>query len=235
MSNYAAYEKFFSPEQAVPVLAILKEHDVPYEFLKIGKTIDTVIAGESLSYNYELKLAPKQFEYVNTLLLNEIQINLDDMAPDYYLFSFTDKELVEILMQPDEWGRQDYIIARLLLEERGVKYSDEDLAHLKNKRLEVLARPEKDGKNMVYTGYMLAFLGGFFGVLIGLLLWQSTKVLPNGKKVHTYDEKSRKNGRIIVIVALVVFSISLALRWTRFYEYISSISIFERPVVPEMH
>jgi hypothetical protein len=231
MSQYTAFEKFFSPEQAEPVLAILKEHNITYEFLKIGKVVDAMIAGETLNYNYELKIARNQFEYVNQLLLDKIQINLDDVDPEYYLFSFSDDELVEILRKPDEWGRQDYIIARQLLKSRGINYADEDLTYLKNKRLEILARPEKEGKGWIYAGYFFAAFGGFFGVLIGLALWQSTKVLPNGNKVYTYDQKTRNRGRLIMYVALIVFGLSIALRLTRAYEFFTNVSIYERPVI----
>lgn len=231
MSQYAAFEKFFSPEQAEPVLAILKEHNVTYEFLKIGKVVDAMIAGETLNYNYELKIARNQFEYVNQLLLDKIQINLDNVDPEYYLFSFSDEELGEILRKPDEWGRQDYIIARQLLESRGINYSEEDLTYFKNKRLQILARPEKEGKGWLYAGYFFAAFGGFIGVLIGLALWQSTKVLPNGNKVYTYDQKTRNRGRRIMYISLIVFGFSIALRLTRAYEFITNISIYERPVI----
>jgi hypothetical protein len=231
MSQVAAFEKFFSPEQAEPVLAILKEHNVSFEFLKIGKVVDAVIAGETLNYNYELKIARNQFEYVNQLLLDKIQINIDDVDPEYYLFSFTDNELMDILRKPDEWGRQDYIIARQLLGSRGVQYSDVELTNLKSERLQVLARPEKEGKAWIYAGYFFSAFGGFFGVIIGLALWQSTKVLPNGDKVYTYDQKTRNKGRLIVLVSLIVFALSITFRLTRAYEFFTNISIYERPVI----
>lgn len=231
MSNYAAYEKFFNPEQAAPVLAILSEHNITFEFLKIGKTVDAVIAGETLNYDYELKIARSQFEQVNQLLLDKIKINLEDVDPDYYLFSFSDTELVEILKKPDEWGRQDYIIARQLLESRNVHYSDKELSNLKSERLQVLARPEKEGRAWIYAGYFFSAFGGFFGVIIGLALWQSTKVLPNGDKVYTYDQKTRNKGQLIVFVSLIVFALSITLRLTRAYEFFTNISIYERPVI----
>jgi hypothetical protein len=231
MSRFATYEKFFNPEQAEPVLAILKEHNITYEFLKIGKTVDAVIAGETLNYDYELKIASSQFELVNQLLLEKIKINMDDVDPDYYLFSFSDAELVEILKKPDEWGRQDYIIARQLLQSRDVHYSDEELTNLKKERLQVLARPEKEGRAWIYAGYFFSAFGGFFGVIIGLALWQTTKVLPNGDKVYTYDQKTRNNGRLIVFISLIVFALSITLRLTRAYEFFTNISIYERPVI----
>ena len=38
MSRYATYEKFFNPEQAQPVLEILKDNEIPYKFTAINIT-----------------------------------------------------------------------------------------------------------------------------------------------------------------------------------------------------
>ncbi|THU38047.1 hypothetical protein FAM09_15290 [Niastella caeni] len=207
MSQYAAFEKFFNAEQAAPVLDILKEHKIPYEFLQIGKGVDPLIAGEMNNYNYELKIARNQFENVNQLLLDKIQINLEDVDPDYYLFSFTDKELVDILRKPDEWGRQDYVIARQLLGSRGINYSNEDLAYLKNKRIQVLAQPEKHG--WIYLGYPLSVIGCFLGIIVGLVFWKSTKTLPNGSRYFVYDEATRKHGKNIFYLSIIVTAVVL--------------------------
>lgn len=214
MSQYTTYDRFFNSEEAAPILAILKEHAIPFEFSAIPKTVDAVIAGGQPSYLYEVKISPAQFESVNRLLRDKIKVNLDELDPDYYLFTFDDFELVEIINNPDEWGRFDFVIARKILETRGIVYTTEELDVIWNKKIETLARPEKEEKGWVYAGYFFALTGGFFGVLIGLVLLQSTKTLPDGRKVRTYDEATRKQAKTILFLSLIVFAVCLTLKLT---------------------
>lgn len=231
MSQLTTYEKYFNPDQAQPVIAILKENKIPYEFASIKQTVDQVIAGGGPAYLYEVKIPGNQFNQANRLLRENIQVHLDEVDPDYYLFKFEDFELVEILRLPDEWGRLDYAIARKILESRGITYTNDELEVLWKNRIETLAKPEKEGRAWVYTGYFFAAFGGFFGILIGLALLQSTKTLPDGRKVHTYDEVTRKNAKRIIIVSAIVFIIMLLGKFSGFFLFLTNISIFERPVI----
>jgi hypothetical protein len=229
MSQLTSYEKFFNPDQAQPVLAILKEHNIPNEFTAIKQAVDQVIAGGGPAYLYELKIPANQFETANRLFRESIQVNLDEVDPDYYLFSFQDFELTEILKQPDEWGRLDFVIARKILETRGIVYTSEQMDALWNNRIETLARPEKEGNAWVYTGYFFAVMGGFFGVLIGLALWQSTKTLPDGRKVYTYDESTRKQAKTIMVLSLIIFAVFLTFKLATGYVFVTELTPLPDP------
>ncbi|WP_207512809.1 hypothetical protein [Longitalea luteola] len=215
MSRYATYEKFFNPEQAAPVLSVLKEQRIPHEFAAIGKQVDQLITGGGPAYLYEVRMPADQFETVNRLLREKMHVHLDDIDPDHYLFSFDDIELVEILKKPDEWGRLDYAIAREILESRGIVYTNEELDGLWNKRMETLARPATDGGRWITAGYFFSVVGGFIGILIGLVLMQSTKTLPNGSRYYIYDKRTRRNGKTILFISVIVTAINLTLALTR--------------------
>lgn len=221
MSQYTSYEKFFNPEQAQPVISILKENNIPYEFVSIKQNIDQVIAGGGPAYLYEIKIQAEQFNLANRVLRENIQVNLNEVDPDYYLFSFDDFELIEILKQPDEWGRLDYAIARKILESRGITYTNDELEALWKSRIETLAKPEQEGKAWIYAGRFFSLMGGFFGILIGLVLVQSTKTLPDGRKVYTYDEETRKKGKNILYISLIVTAIVLTIMLTRSFLIVS--------------
>lgn len=212
MSRYATYQKFFSPEQAEPVLAILNEHNVPFQFIKSKTIVDSVIGGETSFDNlYELKIIDDQFEVVNQLLRQNMEVNLQDLESDYYLFSFSDKELVEILQKPDEWSNQDYSISRQILKERGIEYTIEELDALRKERLTVLARPEKLHQRLLYAGYAFAFFGGVIGLIIGVTIWRTKKTLPNGKREYVFNYPSRGHGKFMVIISAIMLVINIVL------------------------
>lgn len=210
MSHYSTYQKFFSPEQAAPVLTILKEHGIPFEFIKSKKLVDSVIGGDASFDNlYELKIPNKQFEEVNQLLRETQEIDINDLASDYYLFSFTDEELVDILRRPDEWSPQDYNIALQVLEERDITFTEDELAAYRKERIRVLARPEKLHNRLLYAGYAFAFFGGVIGVIIGLSLWQTKKTLPNGKKQFMFDFQTRGHGKLMILFSVIMLVVNL--------------------------
>ena len=84
MNRYATYEKFFNPEQAEPVLDILKINEIPYEFAAMNKpAVDALLSGGGPAYEYEVKIPASQFETANRLMREKIQINLNEIDPEY--------------------------------------------------------------------------------------------------------------------------------------------------------
>lgn len=219
MPDFSTYQKFFTPEEAQPLIELLKEHQVPYKFIKAKRMVDGVIAGEVSDVMDEVKIPSDKFEMVNRIISETTTVNLDELDPDHYLLSYTDEELEAILRNPDEWGNQDYLLARKILEKRGITFSNEELESFRKARIALLARPEKVPQAWRIAGYFFALLGGFFGVLIGLAISQSKKTLPDGSRVYTYDDATRKTGKTIIYLSLIVFAVSLTLRLTNAYMY----------------
>ena len=222
MSRYATYEKFFNPEQAEPVLEVLKDHEIPYEFATLNKPVDPLLSGGGPAYAYEVKIPANQFETANRILREKIQINLNEIDPDYYLFTFDDNELIEILKEPDEWGRLDFVIARKILETHGIGFSNEELDAFWNTKMQKLAQPAKASSLGKWGGYSLCVFFCFIGIVTGLVYWQSTKTLPNGNRYYIYDEETRKLGKNMVYISLILIAISLSIILARSYVLVTA-------------
>ena len=99
------------------------------------------------------------------------------------------------------------------------------MTRLKENRKKELAKPEKDGGTLLVFGYIIIAAGLFslykdFGfafapyivvlsLLTGSLLAFDKKVLPDGTKVFSYGEESRKHGKIIMVTAIIILGISV--------------------------
>ena len=79
-----------------------------------------------------------------------------------------------------------------------------DINTFKNQKIEKLSQPEKSQTFWVIIGYLSAFMGGLFGLLIGYHLLTHKKVLPNGDKIFDYNEKDRKHGERILIIGVLI-------------------------------
>lgn len=165
MSEFATYQQFFSAEEAEGVIAILNEHGIPYTFKQIHARFDKVIIGENLNEQWDLRIPQHEFSRVNDLLLANTTVNLDELEKDHYLFTFSHEELQNIIQNPDEWGRHDYLVAVELLKQRGENVSKELLQELREKKIEVLAKPPKK----VPLGWLIVAYG--LPILAILLFW----------------------------------------------------------------
>ncbi len=68
--------------------------------------------------------------------------NVTEIGKDYYLYSFTDDELMEVITKADEWSPFDVVLARKILAEKGKSISDEAIKAINEKRIEELKAPE---------------------------------------------------------------------------------------------
>ena len=210
--NYVSFKKYPDAKEARAIQQLLIDNGIECTFIDGGSAMGSAMSGE-LSKEYELQLHPDNFEQAQTLLEKEAEGMIANLPEDYYLLSFTNEELHDVVVKHYEWSEFDYMLARKLLAERGHGIDD---AHIKSMRIEELnqlAKPEKDQKGWVIAGYVLALLGAFLGIVTGYVLWTSQKTLPNGEMVYTYSEKDRKSGKNIFILSIVMALIYIALRF----------------------
>ncbi len=154
----------------------------------------------------------ENFEAANDLLLQLASKQIDNVGKDYYIFDFTDEELMEIISKPDERCKLDYLLAEKLLKERGKEIIPEIAAAINKQRIQQLAQPEQSQTGWIIAGYIFSFLGGLLGVFIGWHLRFHKKTLPNGDKVFAYSTLDRKNGFNIFIIGIICFIFLIILK-----------------------
>lgn len=182
------------------LVSILEKNDISYELNE-----STMVFSASLAFNEELnkefvvKIKPEDFERVSELLLEDEAQHIDNVESDYYLFAFSDDELLDVVAKYDEWNAFDVILARKLLSERGIKIDEEGL---KAQRLEVLQKPEEPQNFWIVVGYLSALLAGILGILIGWYLSTSKKTLPNGERIYAYNDVDRTHGQRMLLLVL---------------------------------
>lgn len=211
--KYLTFRRFNNPEDANDLVTTLNTNNIPYFVEDASPSFDVTFSGNTFEKEVHIKLKQSDFESTEELLLNNTQVAIDQLPKDYYLLEFTNEELIEILMKPDEWSPTDYSLSQQILKERGKEVDAEFISTLKKKRNEELSKPEKSQKNWIYAGYIFALLGGLLGIFIGWHLMTFKKTLPNGQRAYGYVESDRKNGRIILILGLIFLTISLITRW----------------------
>jgi hypothetical protein len=203
--NGVSFRMFHDQAMAAEVARILSLSGIPSEVVRSKQYFDPSFAFNKVDPDISLMLEPADFTRATQALKQFYQQRAEDTDRGYYLFSFTDQELIELVRKPDEWGEFDVVLARRILHERGIEISDEVGSQVERERIEMLKQPEKADTGLVLLGYLGAVAGGFVGIIIGWLLMHSKKTIPNGDRVHVYGVKDRKHGLWITAIATAVF------------------------------
>ncbi|HYD91125.1 MAG TPA: hypothetical protein VEA37_06505 [Flavobacterium sp.] len=202
--NYVTYRKFSDAAQAKGLQQFLISNGIECIFVDTSPQVGSSVMGGDMLKECEVQLKPDQFEAADKLLENYAATLFDNLPEDYYLLSFTDEELQDVVLKHDEWSEFDYMLAIKLLAERGKTIDEAHIKALREERITDLAKPEKVHVSWIVAGYILALLGGCFGVIIGYVLYSAKKTLPNGAVVYTYTPADRANGKIILLLGIVM-------------------------------
>lgn len=204
VSPFITFEKFNDQLLALELGTILKEHNIEYEYENVALSFDVTFAANELRREFRIKLRQEDFEKARQLLEEISRKQIGQVDSDYYLFDFTDPELLEIASKRDEWGSFDYVLAQKILDDRGKGIMPHVIDSLKSKRIEELSQPEARRPVWIYIAYILALLGGILGFIMSLHLIIHKKKLPNGNIVHAFSETDRRDGKNIMIISAIV-------------------------------
>lgn len=212
IENFIAFRNFPTLNQAKELELLLNKNNIKTVLGDNIPPLDVTFSGSTLQNQYEIKINSSDFEKAEAVLEKDTENLLATIDKDYYLLSFTNEELYEILLNSDEWNVFDYKLAQKLLTDRGKIIDSEMLTSLKKERLKILAKPEENQKPWIIAGYIFALLGGGIGIVIGYSLWRSKKTLPNGERIYSYNAEDRKNGLRIFLISIIVFPLALILK-----------------------
>ena len=202
MSEYLTFQSFYSEEEAAVLAEVLSKRGIDNIIVKAKPIVDEIIVGDDMEKKIFLKIKNSDFKRANEVLEERIIENISQIGPDYYLYSFSNDELSDIINKPDEWSKQDFFIARKILLERGLSLSEKDISEIHWKRMKEIGKQEKGSLLWIVIGYILS-LGGVFGLFFGLAYLNARKILPDGSRVFAYDEGTRNHGRNILIISCI--------------------------------
>src|SRR5215475_10696802 len=95
------FEKFSDPELASTVAAQLQAQGIQATLVNESPVFDPTFANNTFEPTIQLKLRPGDFRRARRLLEQYYQGQLAGMDADYYLFSFSDEELLDLVRNPD--------------------------------------------------------------------------------------------------------------------------------------
>jgi len=214
--EFVTYQKFDDIVLAEVLTDLLEENGIAYEFEEQSFRFDPSLVLSNAKKEYAIKIKSADFERVTQLLQANEAENVGSVEPDYYLFGFTDDELMDVITKADEWSAFDVVLAKKILGDRGKPVSEQEIEAIHEQRIEELKAPEPSQSFWVNTGYVIAlasialpFFVWVIGLFIGWYLWSFKKTLPDGERIFAYSYKDRRHGKRIFYLSIIVFVLNI--------------------------
>lgn len=211
-TELSTYRKFIYKDDALELVKILEENHIVYELADNSSRLDSSFGGDINTKQFELKIHKEDFEKVENLEEDLVKNHVDQVPEDYYLFDYSDEELIEIVMKKEDWNKFDYLLAQKILKERGKEVQPEVLNLINKQRIKDLSTQEASPTWLIIIGYVCAIAGGFLGLFIGAFLMNYKKALPNGDRMYGFNQKDRSDGQNILILSVVSFFVWIGIR-----------------------
>jgi hypothetical protein len=194
---------------------LFEKAEIPFSVEDSKPRFDASFANDESRRYYRINVAPVNLGSALELCERMDQKIMAELPHDYYLFQFSDEELREILVRSFEWNSLDVMLAKKLLIERGVPFSEDNIAEERQEIIDELDAPEKIELPIVILGYIFSLLGGAFGLIIALIILNSKKKTIEGHQIPRYNSKTRVHGAymLVIFAAVIILAlVSIALR-----------------------
>ncbi len=203
-TTFLTFKAFNEKSIAEDFSNVLEENGIEFLIEEDALIFDPSYANNPLNKEYLVKIKQTDFIKAGKAYENYFQVYLDQVPGDYYLFEFSDKELLDIIQKPDEWGSLDYMLAKKLLSEKGIIITTGEAESIRSTRLKELSAPSSETGSTIFFAYIICIILFPLGLILGWIWGYSKKKLPNGDKVFSYSISVRNHGRNIFLLGWIV-------------------------------
>ena len=194
MSQLLTYSRFYAPEDAGVLIELLRNDGIEFEIDEEEPNIK-VYLGESLDPMVALKIPQEKFQRANDLFAGIAIATTEENDPGYYLFTFSNEELISVINHPGEWNVFDRSLAEKILRKRGISFV------LENPGRQIY-QAEQLPKKWIIIGYIVSVFA-MYGLCYGFSILHGTKTLSSGEVVPIYDKKSQRHGDLMTVIAMI--------------------------------
>lgn len=206
------YRSFNDKALAIELYQKLSEDGIPVAWEDTEGFFDASFANNEFLNIYYIKLRQEDFKKADEILMRSVSESKNEPVGDYYLLSFSNEELIDVLKKPDEWNEFDRYWAKKILEKKGLDIKQEDLEQARIHRLAELKQPWTLDKLWIICAIALwvaAFwfihvYGAVAVIFIGGYIALSKKTMPDGQRVKAFSAGDRLIGKIVLAAGFIL-------------------------------
>src|SRR6187431_1405769 len=96
-NEFVIFQKYSDQASALELEALLKEEHIEYRLEENSSYFSPTFVNSNLEKEFAVKLKKEDFERAEQLVEKTILEQINSIQSDYYLFEYTDDELIEIV------------------------------------------------------------------------------------------------------------------------------------------
>lgn len=202
-TDYDRYIGFPLPEDRDEVAAMLKAEGIPLKTVDNANQFDAFFTYNKVNVAYSILIPAERFEEADRILERSWNVEPEQVPEDYHLREFSDEELIEILIKSDEWGIEDRVIAKALLQARDKEPDPEEIARKRDEWRWEKVKPVTftTGNTLLVLFFSLFMPPVFF--IAGVWILQARRRAPDGSRVNYYDEQSRGQAIVMILFSFI--------------------------------
>jgi hypothetical protein len=198
MTELSTYTRFQTKEEAEKFADALQHAGISSKVEVEKNILDKILVGETLDLLFAVKMASQDFEKAKTVEESIAEKELENINADYYLFSFSNAELIDVVTNKDEWNGFDIALAKKLLRENKVVYNAVDAVTKKP-----TYKPLRVEPIWIFVEYLLTVYFTMAGIVIGVSTFYAYKTLSNGERIGIYDDYTRNHAKLITVIGII--------------------------------
>jgi hypothetical protein len=214
--SFVTYKKVFDQSERDSFLELLTKNDIPFEVEDVLRNFNPAMTPRDGSIEMRIKIHPSNFDEVINIETEVLKPLLDQVDSDYYLFTFTEIELKDIIKNRSEWSLFDVLLAEKILLENGAFQTEKEIDVLKDETINYNFEEKSVSSLQLIVIYFISIIVPLFGLLFGYILMvilpllglilgyyfmSHKKTFPDGSQKYVYNKPSRLQGKIITFIA----------------------------------
>lgn len=212
--DFVMYHKFTDYDTLKDFSDELAKNGIEYELYDNNQSYVKVFGYTQIDIPYGINIRQNDFLRADGILEKYYENQIKDIDRSYYLFSFSNDELLEIIAKSYDWGLLDFALAKHLLKERGININEQEIQSSKKIQLDNEKIILKASKIKIIIGYILSLILPMIAVFIGISIYYNRRLLRNGERFYVHPESDRKHGKNIIIISVLWFVVFFIVLFT---------------------
>ena len=183
---------------------MVNAHNRPFE----SKVIETTFAKS------------KSFSEANKLIEKSITESAE-IPENHYFKDFSNEELRDVLLKPEEWSSEDRAYSKLFLKQRGIKLDETEIQNQIDARLDEIRKGKKGNKIWMAIYFLITVFGSILflpiliiaGIGMGWYYWKGKDVDFMGHRYFVYEPETRKVENRIFIIGCIIMAVYTIPSW----------------------
>jgi hypothetical protein len=117
MMEFQLFRRFTQRLEIDEISEILQSKNIIFKISSPGSNLGSGFGSANEEF-FELYIRHEDFDSVEQILERRAEAIAQNISTDYYLFSFSDSELQNILSNPDDWNELDVFLSAKILNDR---------------------------------------------------------------------------------------------------------------------